>query len=327
MRDLVNMDCNWWSLYFQNRTIYQFCFCFPLKHNAFIFGQIEGQGHGALFDCKCSPDGQHFAATDSHGHLLIFGFGSSSKYDKVKIMSFLNYLPKIKKKTKNGCSQPWPIPLSLLETCGSGKSNLTKKKNTVSFKVMLLNIRVLWFFLDSRPDVLPHWLPTAHSWRQQLRVGWANPTGASPDAPSIPGGCRWKSPPSSIPAAGTWPGGLQGWAAHPTDGSDFLRYIVWTQGFRVHFRAGLSWLLNCTLTFIMLFIFSSFLLSGLNQVVSEQAVDGPSPLDTMIQRLQQEQDQRLGTGDTSVSALANTRANRGEASWWDWSVFAVKAAS
>ncbi|CAJ0923427.1 unnamed protein product [Ranitomeya imitator] len=44
--------------------------------------QIEGQGHGAVFDCKCSPDGQHFACTDSHGHLLIFGFGSSSKYDK-----------------------------------------------------------------------------------------------------------------------------------------------------------------------------------------------------------------------------------------------------
>lgn len=46
--------------------------------------QIEGQGHGAVFDCKCSPDGQHFACTDSHGHLLIFGFGSSSKYDKVQ---------------------------------------------------------------------------------------------------------------------------------------------------------------------------------------------------------------------------------------------------
>lgn len=37
-----------------------------------------------MFDCKCSPDGQHFACTDSHGHLLIFGFGSSSKYDKVE---------------------------------------------------------------------------------------------------------------------------------------------------------------------------------------------------------------------------------------------------
>lgn len=49
-------------------------------------------------------------------------------------------------------------------------------------------------------------------------------------------------------------------------------------------------------------------------MVSEQAVDGPSPLDTMIQRLQQEQDQRLGTGDTSGSTLANTRASRGEVS-------------
>ncbi|KAJ6665821.1 hypothetical protein lerEdw1_001293 [Lerista edwardsae] len=48
------------------------------------FNMIEGQGHGAVFDCKCSPDGQHFACTDSHGHLLIFGFGSSSKYDKDK---------------------------------------------------------------------------------------------------------------------------------------------------------------------------------------------------------------------------------------------------
>ncbi|KAI3363833.1 hypothetical protein L3Q82_001436 [Scortum barcoo] len=50
--------------------------------------------------------------------------------------------------------------------------------------------------------------------------------------------------------------------------------------------------------------------TGLNQVVSEQAVDGPSPLDTMIQRLQQEQDQRLGTND--VSASVNTRSSREE---------------
>uniref|UniRef100_A0A8C4V8Z2 Bromodomain and WD repeat-containing protein 1 n=1 Tax=Falco tinnunculus TaxID=100819 RepID=A0A8C4V8Z2_FALTI len=33
------------------------------------FNMIEGQGHGAVFDCKFSPDGQHFACTDSHGHL------------------------------------------------------------------------------------------------------------------------------------------------------------------------------------------------------------------------------------------------------------------
>uniref|UniRef100_A0AAY4C4D3 Bromo domain-containing protein n=1 Tax=Denticeps clupeoides TaxID=299321 RepID=A0AAY4C4D3_9TELE len=62
------------------------------------FNMIEGQGHGALFDCKCSPDGQHFACTDSHGHLLIFGFGSSSKYDKIADQMFFHtdYRPLIR---------------------------------------------------------------------------------------------------------------------------------------------------------------------------------------------------------------------------------------
>uniref|UniRef100_A0A8C9F7K3 Bromodomain and WD repeat domain containing 1 n=1 Tax=Pavo cristatus TaxID=9049 RepID=A0A8C9F7K3_PAVCR len=49
------------------------------------FNMIEGQGHGAVFDCKFSPDGQHFACTDSHGHLLIFGFGCSKPYEKLII--------------------------------------------------------------------------------------------------------------------------------------------------------------------------------------------------------------------------------------------------
>jgi bromodomain and WD repeat domain-containing protein 1/3 len=32
----------------------------------------EGQGHGAIFDCKWAPDGFSIAATDSHGHLMFF---------------------------------------------------------------------------------------------------------------------------------------------------------------------------------------------------------------------------------------------------------------
>uniref|UniRef100_A0A4W3ICD8 PH-interacting protein n=1 Tax=Callorhinchus milii TaxID=7868 RepID=A0A4W3ICD8_CALMI len=62
------------------------------------FNMIEGQGHGAVFDCKCSPDGQHFVCTDSHGHLLIFGFGSSSKYDKISDQMFFHtdYRPLIR---------------------------------------------------------------------------------------------------------------------------------------------------------------------------------------------------------------------------------------
>uniref|UniRef100_A0A8C4THR2 Bromodomain and WD repeat domain containing 3 n=1 Tax=Erpetoichthys calabaricus TaxID=27687 RepID=A0A8C4THR2_ERPCA len=54
------------------------------------FNMIEGQGHGAVFDCKFSPDGQHFACTDSHGHLLIFGFGCSKLYEKIPDQMFFH---------------------------------------------------------------------------------------------------------------------------------------------------------------------------------------------------------------------------------------------
>lgn len=41
--------------------------------------QIDGQGHGGVFDAKWSPDGTMIAATDSHGHIIIYGFGSGHK--------------------------------------------------------------------------------------------------------------------------------------------------------------------------------------------------------------------------------------------------------
>lgn len=37
---------------------------------------IDGQGNGGIFDAKWSPDGSMIAATDSHGHILMYGFGS-----------------------------------------------------------------------------------------------------------------------------------------------------------------------------------------------------------------------------------------------------------
>ncbi|XP_017020203.1 bromodomain and WD repeat-containing protein 3 [Drosophila kikkawai] len=40
-----------------------------------FLNDIDGQGHGCLFDAKWSPDGTMIAATDSHGHILIFGLG------------------------------------------------------------------------------------------------------------------------------------------------------------------------------------------------------------------------------------------------------------
>ncbi|EFN89603.1 PH-interacting protein isoform X2 [Harpegnathos saltator] len=44
---------------------------------------IEGQGNGAVFDAKWSPDGTMLAATDSHGHLLMYGFGSGVERLKI----------------------------------------------------------------------------------------------------------------------------------------------------------------------------------------------------------------------------------------------------
>ncbi|XP_055470794.1 bromodomain and WD repeat-containing protein 1 isoform X1 [Psammomys obesus] len=66
-----------------------------VKH---YFNMIEGQGHGAVFDCKFSQDGQHFACTDSHGHLLIFGFGCSKPYEKIPEQMFFHtdYRPLIR---------------------------------------------------------------------------------------------------------------------------------------------------------------------------------------------------------------------------------------
>nr|XP_029722575.1 PH-interacting protein-like [Aedes albopictus] len=41
-----------------------------------FLNHIEGQGDGGIFDAKWSPDGNMIAATDSHGHILMFGYGS-----------------------------------------------------------------------------------------------------------------------------------------------------------------------------------------------------------------------------------------------------------
>uniref|UniRef100_A0A672INW2 Pleckstrin homology domain interacting protein n=1 Tax=Salarias fasciatus TaxID=181472 RepID=A0A672INW2_SALFA len=160
------------------------------------FNMIEGQGHGALFDCKCSPDGQHFAATDSHGHLLIFGFGSSSKYDKIADQMFFHtdYRP------------------------------LIRDANN--------------YVLDEQTQQAPHLMPPP----------FLVDVDGNPHPPRyqrlVPGreGCRDEQliPQMGVTSSGT---GERG----------------------------------------------------------EQVVDGPSPLDTMIQRLQQEQDQRLGGSDARAS--------------------------
>ncbi|MGH0125533.1 UNVERIFIED_CONTAM: hypothetical protein FKN15_036267, partial [Acipenser sinensis] len=152
------------------------------------FNMIEGQGHGAVFDCKCSPDGQHFACTDSHGHLLIFGFGSSSRYDKIADQMFFHtdYRP------------------------------LIRDANN--------------YVLDEQTQQAPHLMP----------------------------------PPFLVDVDGN---------PHP---SRYQRLVPGRENCRDE----------------QLIPQMGVTSSGLNQVLSQQANDGSSPLDTMIQRLQQEHDQR-----------------------------------
>lgn len=59
---------------------------------------IEGQGHGAVFDAKWNPSGTTIAATDSHGHLSVFGLGPSERFKKLPKAIFFHtdYRPLIR---------------------------------------------------------------------------------------------------------------------------------------------------------------------------------------------------------------------------------------
>ncbi|XP_045399875.1 PH-interacting protein isoform X2 [Lemur catta] len=171
------------------------------------FNMIEGQGHGAVFDCKCSPDGQHFACTDSHGHLLIFGFGSSSKYDKIADQMFFH----------------------------SDYRPLIRDANN--------------FVLDEQTQQAPHLMP----------------------------------PPFLVDVDGN---------PHP---SRYQRLVPGRENCREE----------------QLIPQMGVTSSGLNQVLSQQANQEISPLDSMIQRLQQEQDLRR-SGEAGVSNTS--RLSRGSIS-------------
>uniref|UniRef100_A0A8C3U320 PH-interacting protein n=1 Tax=Catharus ustulatus TaxID=91951 RepID=A0A8C3U320_CATUS len=173
------------------------------------FNMIEGQGHGAVFDCKCSPDGQHFACTDSHGHLLIFGFGSSSKYDKIADQMFFH----------------------------SDYRPLIRDANN--------------FVLDEQTQQAPHLMP----------------------------------PPFLVDVDGN---------PHP---ARYQRLVPGRENCREE----------------QLIPQMGVTSSGLNQVLSQQVNQEISPLDSMIQRLQQEQDQRrsgeAGTSNTrSVSSTSEVHS-------------------
>lgn len=52
---------------------------------------VDGQTVASLYDCKFSPDGHMFVATDSYGHLSLFGFGSDDPYQSIPDQMFFNY--------------------------------------------------------------------------------------------------------------------------------------------------------------------------------------------------------------------------------------------
>lgn len=160
-----------------------------------------------MFDCKCSPDGQHFACTDSHGHLVIFGFGSSSKYDKIADQMFFH----------------------------SDYRPLIRDANN--------------FVLDEQTQQAPHLMP----------------------------------PPFLVDVDGN---------PHP---SRYQRLVPGRENCREE----------------QLIPQMGVTSSGLNQVLSQQAIQDISPLDSMIQRLQQEQDLRR-SGEAAVSSAG--RLNRGSVS-------------
>ncbi|XP_075718167.1 PH-interacting protein isoform X3 [Rhinoderma darwinii] len=168
------------------------------------FNMIEGQGHGAVFDCKCSPDGQHFACTDSHGHLLIFGFGSSSKYDKIADQMFFH----------------------------SDYRPLIRDANN--------------YVLDEQTQQAPHLMP----------------------------------PPFLVDVDGN---------PHP---ARYQRLVPGRENCRDE----------------QLIPQMGVTSSGLNQVLSQQTDNEVSPLDSLIQRLQQEQDQRINP-DTGYHSNRSARAS------------------
>jgi len=58
---------------------------------ASFINHIDGQVHGGVFDAKWSPDGTMIAATDSHGHILMFGFGTGHERFKIVRIILLIY--------------------------------------------------------------------------------------------------------------------------------------------------------------------------------------------------------------------------------------------
>nr|CAH7754791.1 unnamed protein product [Callosobruchus chinensis] len=78
---------------------------------------VEGQGFGALFDVKWSPDGNTIAAADSLGHILTFGFGDGSHlYEKLpkELFFHTDYRPLVRDSEHRVLDEQTQVPPHLM---------------------------------------------------------------------------------------------------------------------------------------------------------------------------------------------------------------------
>ena len=63
--------------------VYVCALIFNVCHLLLTLQYIEEESESSVFDCRFSPDGLTFAATDALGHVILFGFGDKWTYRKV----------------------------------------------------------------------------------------------------------------------------------------------------------------------------------------------------------------------------------------------------
>lgn len=102
-----------------------------------------------MFDCKFSPDGLKFASTDSHGHLCIFGYGSSDRYSQVSVLLIV------------GICQSREIIYLHLGGCCSACAGTLQGEGLGRCSV-LLHVAAMQF-LDLPPNVLIYISPNAET--------------------------------------------------------------------------------------------------------------------------------------------------------------------
>ncbi len=86
------------------------------KHKNIVEENGQERGHAAVYDAKWSPDGLSVAASDSHGHLLFIGHGSTEPYDRLPVELFFHtdYRPLLRDSFHNVVDEQTQVPPHLL---------------------------------------------------------------------------------------------------------------------------------------------------------------------------------------------------------------------